>query len=538
LTEELKVQPFLRKSTGLVKEIGPIGSFVIPWASMAGSGISVYAVEVVYNYPQGNVALAFLLVGIPVIFSVVTFAMLGMTTPRAAGAYVWAARFVDPFVGWFGTGWIYFLSTLFSLGLIGYIMGDLFPVIFAMMGHALGIPALTAFSIAMGTNATMEDALIIATIVIVGLLALVEIKHFMKVLIVVWALNLLGLIVSFALFAVYTPSTIPAAWNSFWGAGSYEMITSLATKYNLAGYVASTTQGFWNDTLSIVAYIFWALVGYELNAYMGGEVRNPRSSFLYWYTAGAVATVIWYVVLSWLTYNAYGNFILQYNYVYNLFTAGKLAANETAAVAPYMLLPSMPLFAASLGGTPIVEFLAAWWFFPITALLISYMGTTRTAFGLSFDRMFPAIFGKVSDRTHTPIEATVMAIIGAVVVATLDFTAYGFLVSAANTSFFIAFVYLIVAFTAIILPYKRPDIWEKGLRKKIFGLPEMTLFGLLAAVGMFWILALSTVGISILAWNLTILYILIGVVVFAFFVVRNEKKGIKLMDIYGEIPPP
>jgi hypothetical protein len=77
------VQSFLRKSTGLVKEVGPIGSMMLPWASMAGSGISLYAIQVIYSYPEGNVPAAFLLVGIPVILSVMTFSLLGMATPRA-----------------------------------------------------------------------------------------------------------------------------------------------------------------------------------------------------------------------------------------------------------------------------------------------------------------------------------------------------------------------------------------------------------------------------------------------------------------------
>jgi hypothetical protein len=55
---------------------------------------------------------------------------------------------------------------------------------------------------------------------------------------------------------------------------------------------------------------------------------------------------------------------------------------------------------------------------------------------------------------------------------------------------------------------------------------------------MFWILALSTVGISLLAWNVSVLWMLVGVLVFVFFLAKNEKRGIKMTAIYGEIPPP
>ena len=160
---------------------------------------------------------------------------------------------------------------------------------------------------------------------------------------------------------------------------------------------------------------------------LGGELRNPRSSFMYFFTAGMIGTVIWYSLVTWLAYNAYGGFILQYNYVYNLYSAGTLNATDAAAVAPYMLLPSMPLFSASLAGSTIVLFFAAWWFYPITSVIVTYLAGTRCMFGMSFDRMFPAVFGKVSERMHTPVPATIACMIGGIIVALLTLTSYGFL---------------------------------------------------------------------------------------------------------------
>jgi amino acid transporter len=538
LTEEFKVELFLRKSTGLVKEIGPFGSFMLPWASMAGSGITYYAIAAIYSYPNGSVPGAFLIVAIPTMLSVITFALLGITTPRTAGAYVWTSRFVDPFIGWFGTGWIYWLAQIFSIGLISFVLEGIFPVIFTIIGEATGLTGLVSFATALETSTLIQAEAIVAVIVILGLLAMIEIKHYMKIVMVIWGLNAIGLIVSAILFATNNPTTIPAAWNNVWGAGSYEMIVNLATKYNLAGYVASTSTGSLGDTLSIVVFIFWALTGYEINSYVAGEVRNPRSSFLYWFTGGMAATIIWYTVVTYLAYNAYGGFILQYSYVYNLFQAGKLAANETAAVTPYMLTPCMPLFSASLAGPVAVRVLAAWWFWPITSIIVTYLCATRSMFGMAFDRMFPSVIGKVSDRTHTPIVATIVTMIAASIVALTDFTALGYLASAANASFWFAFVYVMVAFCAIVLPYKRRDVWEKGTKRRIFGIPDTTFVGALAAIGMLWIFALSTIGWVLLQWNVTVLWMLIGILIFVYFVAKNERRGINIMQIYGEIPPP
>jgi len=538
LTEEVKVELFLRKATGLVKEIGPGASFILPWAGMAGSGITFYSIYVMYAYPQGSVPLAFLIVGVPTILNAAIIAMLAVYTPRSAGGYIWSSRFVDPFLGWFGGGWIYWFSYILTISLLSYVMGVVVPTILTIIGAAARIAPLHDFGMALSSNAIMQDEFIIVVIVVIGLVSMVELKHFMKIMIGVWALNVLGLIVSCALFAVNNPSTIPGAWDAVWGAGSYETITSLATKYDLSTYVSNTSTGFWGDTLGIIVYIFWAISGYETMGYVAGEVRNPRTSFLYLYMAGMITTVLWYAGVAWLAYNAYGGFILQYNFVYNLYAGGQLTAAEAAQIAPYMFTPSMPIFSASLTNVPFLQILAAWWFWPITLILGSYLVATRSMFGMAFDRMFPAVFGDVNDRTHTPIKGTLFTILVSIIMAIVSFTAFGFLVSAANTVFWTAFFYLIYSAAAIMLPYKRPDIWKKGITKTVGGVPLVTILGALSAMGMLWLLALSTIGISLIGWNVSELWMIIGIAIFVYYVRKNSKRGISVVAIFGEVPPP
>ena len=535
--DEVKVDLFLRKATGLVKEIGPAGAFVLPWSSMAGSGITLYAMSVIYSYPTGSVPLAFLIVGVPTILSAATIALMMMCAPRSAGGYVWGTRFLDPFLGWFGAGWVYWLVQVFSIALIGAVIGAVYPVIFVTMGTATKWTALYNFGVTLASSQFLQAATTVVTIVVLGLLCLIEIKHYMKILITIWSLNTIGMVVSMALFLVNNASTIPGNWDSLWGAGSYETITALALKYNLAGYVASTTTGFWGDTLAIIAYIFWALTGYEAVAYVAGEVRNPRASFLYFFMAGMVSTVAWYTAITAAAYNSYGDFVLKYNYVYNLLIAGKLSGADAASVS-YMQLPSMPLFAASLGGTPVLQVLGAFWFWPLTSILTTYLLCTRSSFGMAFDRMFPAAFGAINDRTHTPVKGSLLNIGVCVIWSLIFLTTFGFLASAANTTFWFAFAYLIFSISAIALPYKRKDIWEKGVHRRILGIPDTTLLGALSAIGMLWLVALSTIGITLTGWNVTLIWMALGVFLYVYYLHKLEKRGINIMQVYGEVPPP
>jgi len=56
------------------------------------------------------------------------------------------------------------------------------------------------------------------------------------------------------------------------------------------------------------------------------------------------------------------------------------------------------------------------------------------------------------------------------------------------------------SYEAIILKYcchcppVRKDVWEKDVKRQIFGVPESTLIGALSAAGMLWMLALSSIA--------------------------------------------
>jgi amino acid transporter len=535
---DVKVELFVRNATGLVREIGPFGAFMIPWLTMAGAGITFFSVQVVYSFPNGSVPVAFAILAVPTILNTVVIALLGATMPRSAGGYVWSTRFVDPLLGWFSSGWMYWIVYIFSNGLLGGVFSTVLVTIFAVMGAATHISALTGFSNLLATNATALVGITFVVLIIVGLASVLEIKYYMRIMYAFFIISFIGLVFSVALFLLNNPGTIQTHWDTVWGVGSYNSIQTLAAKYNSAGYVAKVSTGFWGDTLGTVGLIFYALTGYEGLAYAAGEVRNPRSAFLRWYIAGMVATVVWYIIVASSVYHAYGDFIFKYDYVYNLYSSGSLNATDKAGVAGFMFSPNMALFAASLGSTAIVQILASLWFWPLSNLFPQYLFANRVVFGMAFDRMFPQVLTQVSERTHTPVYASLFNIVMSCIWAVLAFSTYGFLVSGSNLSFFVAFFYFIYSLAAMALPFKRPEIWEKGPRKTIFGIPEMAVLGAFSAGGMLWILALSTLGISATAWNASVLWLAVGVIVMLYYIQKNQKRGIKAMDIYKEIPPP
>jgi amino acid transporter len=157
---------------------------------------------------------------------------------------------------------------------------------------------------------------------------------------------------------------------------------------------------------------------------------------------------------------------------------------------------------------------------------------------MSFDRMFPSAFGSVSERTHTPVIGAVIVTAIGVFWCLIMSSVFGFLVSAANTDWWITLGYFIMAISAISLPYRRKDVWEKGVARRILGIPDVAFFGALASIGMLWLFELSAIGVSIVAWNATLVWMAIGVLIYVVLVRKLERLGINLNQVYGEVPPP
>jgi len=58
--------------------------------------------------------------------------------------------------------------------------------------------------------------------------------------------------------------------------------------------------------------------------------------------------------------------------------------------------------------------------------------------------------------------------------------AYNWFIALVGTTVLCIYRYLFAAMAATILPYKRPDVWEKGLRLTVAGIPLISILGLIS----------------------------------------------------------
>jgi amino acid transporter len=537
MTEEVKIPIFVRKATGLTRDVSSFGAYMIPWASMAGSGITVFAIQSIHLYPQANIAVGFLIAGLPALFNALCIVILSIAMPRSGGGYVWGTRIVSPFIGWFSPGWMYFVTSLLGLGLLIWVSPGTIGTILAVVGTTLKNDALVSFATTLSTQtwARMTFAILYnAFLFAIGVLGTRKVLYATYI---AWAVNVVGSLTSIGLYYTHNPASAQVSWDEVWGAGAWQQVVDMSEKYGYAAHVASTTKGPMTDTVMSTIDLFWAYTGWETLGYVAGEVRSPRSSFLYWYTAGNLSTIAFYTICGFGPHFAYGDFVGRYVFLWKTYQAGNIAPADAAAMKTPIMFACQPLFSTGLTSNNVVQALASLWFYPATCIFLTYFSTPRTIMSMAFDRMLPERLADVNERWHTPHNACLLLLVLGWVEAFLVAFGFDIFVSAANLSFFTAFYCIVFSWAALVLPYERPEIWELGLKKKILGVPESVILGIISSVFLFEYWFLGCLGMDLTSILVTLAWMLLGLIIYCYYLQKNQSRGVPIKETFREIPP-
>jgi APA family basic amino acid/polyamine antiporter len=176
----------------------------------------------------------------------------------------------------------------------------------------------------------------------------------------------------------------------------------------------------------------------------------------------------------------------------------------------------------------------------------TFLFCTRNMLAYSFDRVLPTSMGEVNDRTHTPILATVVVMIGMLlflagwVYSSSSFTVY---ISVSNIVVFLPFA--IVGLAAVIFPYRRKAMYQDSpiTKTTIAGIPLFSIVGAIDAVLMVvYLILLLANGSTTGATNTTALTVL-GLVVAALAAiwilawVLARQRGLDLAVVQDQLPP-
>jgi len=515
---------YARRASGLVRELNVWDVIIWAIASPAASGMLYYQVANSNKFPGANAALSFLLGAIIIFPIVLTLAYMLQIMPRSGGMYVVISRILDPSLGFLGSV-LYVFGEGMAIGVMAWVGTGVLGSAFSLAGYAAHSAALTGIGewLSITAGKTIISIILVIAFWLIALISMRAVKILTRILF--W-IPMIATIVLIIIGLIYSGNA-QSAWDTTWGQGVYQNIINTARE---KGWTPPSFS--WASTFGLLLVVFWAFVGWESVTFAAGEVKSPKKSLFRGLLAGFVAVAIIYIIVAWAAWVPFANdqFISAYTFLYDT------NPDALKAIMP-ISRPSVPLFLGSLLPNPwlaiILMILVSFWFYnTIPPVLVA---TSRALFAMSFDRSLPKAFANVNSR-GVPTWATHVAMI---------FGLLAILVFAQNVTLIVAildittlFIFWLFGIAAMLLPFRRPDIYKLSpVQKDFLGLPVITWLGLLTtAIGLFFVffsaVEMTTASQAILCGIILVMYL--------FHVITQMKaikEGIDVSKIYAEIPP-
>jgi amino acid transporter len=549
---------FARKATGLVRELGFGTAVILAICNCVGLGWQKRVFQAAGAAPVSNteyflgihpMVLAFFLVGIVILLSVYTFAVLTAAMPRSGGGYVFMSRILGPGFGFVATC-LEFLSIAVSYGLIAVATFEATLIFGSLAGvdtSALAKPWIMS---------------LIGLVVVIFFSALAARGARMagRMLQIMFWIPAAILVMVYVLFLTANPTSMEAGINLFTsGHASLEYTKAAVDSQGLV------SGGYWNAVFTALIYAYWAYIGYAAASFVAGEVKEanrsmPRAMF----TSGVIVMFI-YMTISILLARA-GSMVGQYHgfsFIDAVAWMGRGGGSFTGANLP-AIGSWMPFFAGiqayGLGGQALGQFVG--WLLLIFAVFWVandippfILTSSRLVFAMAFDRVLPEKLADVNEKWHSPVNAVFATSIAAMlgVVSESDLFAkvpgLGKILSSSGavtaTDLWDILFFTGVAVACVYFPRKLANVFERSPYKQ--SKTRVQILGWLAVAGnVFLALVLifhkNAYDFGPGNWGspnfwFTIFLILVSIGLYIWGSNRAKRTGADLSTIFTEIPP-
>lgn len=517
---------FVREATGLVREFSSFDAFMIGIAVVL-PGIFGYSSVIGFISgadPGANFVLSALFGFLFMAPMGLIYVLMAGAMPRSGGDYVWITRTLHPVIG-FMAGWGLWISIVSIVGLDGYITGTIiFPVALASLGYSLANPSLVSLASYVATPVP-TFAVGLTMIAVSSLIIMPGPRVFSRILTVLFAVMMLGTLISFGVLLSSSHAGFVSAINDFGGTGaSYNGIIKQAQSAGWSFAPVSLGATLLSVPLSILVYN-----GFNYSAAASGEVKNVRRNIIIGIFGALVFSMVVTIIGVQLSVN-----VLGYDFIQAAFSLG--------SNFPFAAPPWMPLFLSMLNTNSVVVFLMqlAWVvsiFWNTAAFLLV---ATRYLFAFSFDRVLPTRLADVSQRFHFPLKAAVVNFVVATVFLIIaTFTPW--LGLYLNSVTIWSVLWVITSVVAIILPLRKRDLMG-SLPGGTWKVPLISIFGfitmILMAINLYWSVTTPAIGPSTFQSDAILSVIFIaGVLIYVTSYYHQKSRGVDLKTIYSEIPP-
>ena len=535
---------FLRKATGLVRSWSVLDAFIYATFSINLITLGLYIFSQMY-FLQGGLLPTLILSAFFILFEVVVYAALVAVMPRSGGDYIWQSRILGGGIGFVLaiTGWWFILWLWVPL------YGDMLRHLF--LTPLLGIAGAKGAALWFGqTSLGLFTTCVLVCIVAAVYIAL-GMKWYARIQKVCFFIGLAGLLFVFGFLAFGNPQGFQAGLEreapAMFGAPADVYNATLAAGKE-AGAVAPLSGGGIGAIFLAMPFIVFFNLWPNWGASLYGEVRGA-SDFKrnFWGMAGALiittllGAVFFLLINKTLTWDFYMNANgAWWNYAWGY----------TDQIPPLPVWPYPALLAVFMTPSRILQFLVIfmigmWWFGWSGTVFLS---STRVIFAAAFDRLLPEKVADVDPKTRTPIFALLLMVVPSLIVSGLfAWDIFSFRALTLDSTLVIAITYLGTTLAAILLPYRKKDLYNTSpiAKYKVFGVPLITAAGVIFGGFLIfllyeWLIDPNKIyGIGLTNTN-SILFILVLYLlafgIYMGFKLYRKKEGIDIDRVHQEIP--
>jgi len=377
-----------------------------------------------------------------------------------------------------------------------------------------------------------------------------------------------GIITVYLLYLLVTaalnPATLAAGLAGFGQTqGVHGLTADMYVKGALAqGLDAANVGNYWGAVSTAMIGAYFAYIGYAASTFVAGEVKEANKTMPKVLVLSGIAIMALYMLVSWAAAaatTALGRVTLPNGntwsffeaYSYLSYGAGDLAKAGVPAVKAWTTT------IAALTGIGLNLSSLNWLLFIMGCMFVAkdippfILTASRILFAMAFDRVLPASLANVNERFHSPVNATIVtgvfALFGCVSETLSDYSngvlgsalqnipgLYSFFsIGVASTDLFDAVFFTLFALALVMLPLKRPKIYEAA-PIKIGGKTGMMTIGVLGVIAnlvLDWmILTAPQDSYNILAptsdnWFAIGMTILIGVIAAGVYLYYKKAHG-------------
>jgi basic amino acid/polyamine antiporter, APA family len=530
---------FSRKATGLVREMSVRDAAifnVLP--AVPGAVIAYFLLWGLSAFPGADLILDMIIVGVFSTLLALAFGLLSVAMPRSGADYILNSRTLHPALGLAGSVTL-MISGLLSIGYwsLWTIQGGVGPTLIQIGASLNNNSTLQSWGSTLSASNAPTFILALALVLATTWALLSGLRLVMRIQLWLFVVAMGGFILTIILLLFTSHDAFVSGFNT-WAkqytnqSDSYTYFLQAAAKN---GYTFNG-QHDWKMTLFATGVVMSTGIWAWFSVNLAGEVKQGNT--LKHVGAILIGQAITYVSLLVMT-------ILLYNIITETFLGALNNLNGTPAYtlpAPpyYVMLVSLiwnnPILAAVLG----ISFLA---WFPLV-VYIQWIQPIRAMFAYAFDGVFPMWIARVSDRFHTPINATILTTligIGCLVWATFLSKSFFALLALAAIVGFPAM--LLVGISALIFPWRRPELFRTSAAGvKWLGVPIVSVVGVGAMITAVWGFYDYLTQPGLLANPQGAAWVTFGTFALAFvyyFIARGVRmrQGINLDLNFAVVPP-